>query len=74
MTIECRSKADFFSGQTVPILPADADVRFPHWEEFSGLIVPFMAKFIDGDTKRGFEVMNAALKARCEAAATASSR
>ena len=62
-----------FAGEhAFEILPADVGVRFHQWEEFSGLLVPFMVKFIDGDTKRGFEAMNAALKARCEAAATAS--
>lgn len=41
-------------------------VRFVQHEKFTGLLVPFMAKSLDRDTKRGFEAMNSALKERAE--------
>jgi hypothetical protein len=41
-------------------------VRFVQHEKFTGLLVPFMAKSLDKDTKRGFEEMNQALKERAE--------
>jgi hypothetical protein len=46
----------------------DQRVRFRHREQFSGLLVPLMARMLDGQTRRGFEAMNAALKARAERA------
>ena len=41
-------------------------VRFVQSEKFTGLLVPFMAKSLDRDTKNGFEAMNRALKERAE--------
>jgi hypothetical protein len=41
-------------------------VRFHHWEKFTGLLVPLLSRMLDGDTRRGFEAMNQALKARAE--------
>jgi hypothetical protein len=41
-------------------------VRFRHREKFSGLLVPLLSRMLDGDTRRGFEAMNLALKARAE--------
>jgi hypothetical protein len=41
-------------------------VRFVHEEEFRGLLVPLLWKKLDTETRRGFEQMNAALKARVE--------
>ena len=41
-------------------------VRFVQHEKFTGLLVPFMAKSLDRDTRRGFEEMNRALKERAE--------
>jgi hypothetical protein len=41
--------------------------RFTQSEEFSGVLVRFMRRSLDGDTLRGFEAMNAALKTRAEA-------
>ena len=35
-------------------------------EKFSGLLVPFLWKSLDQDTRAGFELMNQALKARAE--------
>lgn len=43
-------------------------VRFVHAERFSGLLVSLLRKSLDGDTRAGFVAMNAALKARAEAA------
>jgi hypothetical protein len=41
-------------------------VRFTQGEHFSGLLVPLLAKSLDTNTRRGFELMNEALKARAE--------
>ena len=41
-------------------------VRFVDREVFNGLLVPLQAKDIDTHSKRGFEAMDAALKARAE--------
>ena len=43
-------------------------VRFIQRERFGGLLVPFLSKILDGDTRRGFEEMNRALKLRAESA------
>lgn len=37
-----------------------------HEEKFSGLLVPFLSRQLDGKTKEGFEAMNVALKRRAE--------
>ena len=42
------------------------DVRFIDCEIFSGLLVPLQAKDIDTNSRRGFEEMDKALKARAE--------
>jgi hypothetical protein len=41
-------------------------VRFIQREVFTGLLVPLLAHGLDTDTRRGFEEMNHALKARAE--------
>ena len=41
-------------------------VRFHQSERFSGVLVPFLWRTLDGATRRGFEEMNAALKRRIE--------
>ena len=41
-------------------------VRFVQRERFGGLLVPLFSKMLDGDTRRGFEEMNRALKLRAE--------
>lgn len=41
-------------------------VRFVQREIFTGLLVPFLARGLDTDTRRGFEEMNQALKVRAE--------
>jgi len=55
-----------FDGEHVfelsPIGPART--RFVQRENFRGLFVPFLAKSLDRDARRGFEEMNRALRAR----------
>ena len=46
---------------------AAGKVRFQQSERFSGILVPIFRGSLDRDTKRGFEEMNRALKARAEA-------
>ncbi|MEZ4503062.1 MAG: SRPBCC domain-containing protein [Dehalococcoidia bacterium] len=53
--------------QIEPIEPGR--VRFTHGERFTGLLASPMMWFVGGQTRRGFEAMNAALKARVEQAA-----
>jgi len=50
---------------------ADGKVLFQHQESFSGVLVPLFRGSLDRDTRRGFEAMNQALKARAEAMETA---
>ena len=40
----------------------DGGTRVVHSEEFNGVLVRFMRKSLDTQTKQGFEVMNTALK------------
>lgn len=49
---------------------SDGGTRLVHREFFSGLLVPLMRSMLDGKTRRGFELMNEALKARAEANGT----
>ncbi len=44
----------------------DERVRFVQRERFGGLLVPLLSKMLDGDTRRGFDEMNRALKRRSE--------
>ena len=44
--------------------------RFHHGETFGGLLLPLLRKGLDTETRRGFEAMNAALKAEAERAPT----
>ena len=57
-----------FDGEhSLTIEPLDEKrVRFTQREKFTGLLVPFMAKSVDRDARRGFEEMNRALKERSE--------
>jgi hypothetical protein len=41
--------------------------RFIQREQFEGLLLPLLSKMLEVDTRRGFEEMNQALKARYEA-------
>lgn len=47
--------------------------RFVQRETFTGLIPAFLARLIEREARRGFELMNAALKARVERAQNAAS-
>lgn len=49
--------------------PADGGTEFRHEETFSGALVAPINRWTRGATERGFEAMNAALKARAEAIA-----
>jgi hypothetical protein len=44
----------------------EGGTRVVHSEQFSGILVRFMRKSLDTQTKQGFEAMNAALKTRAE--------
>lgn len=39
---------------------------FIHGENFKGILIPLFKKMLENNTKRGFEMMNGALKERCE--------
>ncbi len=39
--------------------------KFVHGEKFSGILIPLMGKVLE-NTKKGFEIMNEALKTECE--------
>jgi hypothetical protein len=57
-----------FDGQHEFILEPNGDgwVRFVQREEFSGFLVPVLWPMLERKTRRGFEEMNAALKALVE--------
>jgi hypothetical protein len=44
----------------------DGTTKFIQKEQFKGILVPFMKKMLDVNTKNGFELMNKALKTQCE--------
>jgi hypothetical protein len=44
----------------------DGRTRFTQREVFTGVLVPLLARSLDGSTKKGFEAMNMALKERAE--------
>lgn len=44
----------------------DGTCRFIQYECFRGMLVPFLNKMLEHDTRAGFEQMNRALKERCE--------
>lgn len=46
---------------------AGGKILFQHSERFTGILVPLFQRRLERDTKRGFEGMNLALKARAEA-------
>lgn len=57
-----------FDGEHYFILEEQADGKtlLKHGESFTGLMANPLYTMISGDTKRGFESMNVALKAACE--------
>jgi hypothetical protein len=59
-----------FDGEhSLTIEPLDGGrVRFIHREQFRGLLVPLLAKTLDGDVRPGYEAMNRELKNRAESA------
>jgi hypothetical protein len=63
-----------FDGEHIfTIEPIDDNrVRFVQREVFTGLLVPLFAASLEGDTRRGFEEMNRALKERAERSAVTS--
>jgi hypothetical protein len=44
----------------------DGTTRFIQREIFTGIMVPFLKKMLDDNTRRGFESMNQKLKEKCE--------
>src|SRR2546426_637138 len=62
-----------FDGEHIfEITPTGNDrVRFVQREEFHGLLVPLLRRSLDRDTRRGFEEMNRALRARAEESSSA---
>ena len=46
--------------------PSPSKVHFVQREVFKGILAPFILKNISQNTKAGFELMNQALKERCE--------
>jgi hypothetical protein len=60
-----------FDGEHIfTIEPLEANrVHFVQRELFTGLLVPLLAHGLDTDTRRGFDEMNQALKARAEQSA-----
>jgi hypothetical protein len=44
----------------------DGTTTFIHGENFNGILVRFLKGMLDGQTKKGFEAMNKAIKERCE--------
>jgi len=44
----------------------DGTCTFLHGENFKGILIPLFKKMLDVNTKQGFEMMNKALKERCE--------
>ncbi|WP_116192053.1 SRPBCC domain-containing protein [Paenibacillus taihuensis] len=57
-----------FDGEHIfELKPIDSNhTLFVHREVFTGIMVPFVSRMLDGDTKRGFMEMNVALKERVE--------
>jgi hypothetical protein len=44
----------------------DGRTRFVQEERFTGILIPFLSKMLNDNTRRGFEAMNAKLKSICE--------
>jgi hypothetical protein len=49
------------------IEPTSSGTRLTQSEEFTGILVPLMSRFLNGGTRLGFEASNQALKERAEA-------
>lgn len=48
------------------LVPTETGTLLVHSEEFTGVLVPMLAKSLDQKTRAGFEAMNAAMKERVE--------
>ena len=48
------------------LVSTDTGTRLVHSEEFTGVLVPVLAKSLDQKTRAGFESMNVAMKERIE--------
>ena len=48
------------------LVSSETGTRLVHSEEFTGVLVPVLAKFLDQKTRAGFEAMNVAMKERVE--------
>ena len=46
--------------------PTQEGTRLIHSEEFTGVLVPFLKRFLDTKTRSGFVAMNESLKTRVE--------
>jgi hypothetical protein len=44
----------------------DGTSTFIQFEQFKGILIPFMKKMLDKDTLKGFNQMNETIKKRCE--------
>lgn len=57
-----------FDGEHVFLIQDNKDgtTTFIQFERFRGILIPFMKKMLDGNTLNGFNMMNEALKAKCE--------
>lgn len=62
-----------FDGEHTFLLQENEDgtTTFHHYERFRGVLVPFLKKMLDTDTRQGFKLMNAKLKEMAESAAAA---
>lgn len=61
-----------FDGEHIfELHPEDGGTRFVQRENFGGLLVPLLWRSMEASTRRGFEAMNQALKARAEKAVQA---
>lgn len=47
---------------------SESETRFHHFENFNGLMVPFLKGMLNDNTRRGFEALNLAMKERAESA------
>jgi hypothetical protein len=56
----------FAGDHSFKIIPNTSGVTFIQQEEFSGILVPLLKKMLNERTKKGYEEMNRALKARSE--------
>lgn len=56
----------FAGDHSFEIIPTSTGVTFIQREEFSGILVPFLRRTLDRKTKKGYEEMDRALRARSE--------